>query len=119
MPDIDRLRKLAGMPEIQGPDDWEDTDDDARQAREKIGQLIAAAFKRMRLPVAENDWGGVAILYDESDREATVWLDDSSLDLDLLLSLKQSGLADKYEIGIGKGTLMVTFIVSPALDHTV
>jgi len=121
MPDIDRLRKLAGMPEIQGPDDWEDTDDDARTDREsKIKRLIATAFQRLRLPIAEYEWGGPYILYDESDRESTVWLDDSSIDLDLLVQLKKSGLSDKYEIGMDiKNGLTVTFVVSPSLDQAV
>lgn len=62
-------------------------------------------------------FGGPDIYYDESDREATVVLDTDEVDLDVLIRLKTTGLAAKFEVLAGNADLNIKFIVSPELDH--
>lgn len=119
MNDIHHLRRLAGLREYQVPDpDEADRHDDERNAREKkIVQLIALAFRRIDLDIAED-----GIFYDEENgREATVRLDDSQISLDVLLKLKRTGLAASYVIWAAKDqdviALNVLFSVDPGLDN--
>ena len=123
---LERMRKLAGLLDEDQPyilssdeaDDYDDRADDDRFAREsKIKQLIQVGFKRAGLAIADDD--GPAIFYDESDREATVTLEESDLDIDRLLRLKQTGLSDRYRVHASNFALDIVFIVSPALDRAV
>ena len=113
---------MEGEPHILSSDEADDQDDrldDARRDREqRIMAAIARAFKRLRIALAHDD--DPAIYYSEDDREATVRLADSSIDLDVLLGLRQSGLADRYQVknGLEHG-LDIVFIVSPALDNII
>ena len=110
------MRQLAGIREAT---QIEMPDDDAQQEREqKIKRLIAMAFKRIDLDIAESDWGGPDIYYDEaSGREAIVALDDYAVSLDKLDALRRTGLAASYVIGGNKDGLSLTFAVDPGLDH--
>ncbi len=115
--DIARIKKLAGLNEayqVEDPDE-EDRRDDERRAREaKVTRAIGIAFKRIGLPVAK------IIYFEDSDREAVVYLDDFEIDLDILIKLKESGLAQRYEIHAGKDfELRIEFHVVPELDNVV
>lgn len=105
-------------PHILSSDEADDQDDARHSREQKIMAAIARAFQRLRIPLADD--GESAIYYSEDDREATVRLDDSSIDVDLLVRLKQSGLADQYRVEVGTGhALDIVFTVLPALDHIV
>lgn len=112
---LDHLLRLAG---IQEATQIEFYDDDAQQEREqKIKHLIAMAFKRIDLDIAESDWGGPDIYYDEPNgREAIVGLDDNEVSLDKLDALRQTGLAASYVISGNADGLSVMFSVDPGLD---
>jgi|SRR5882672_710530 len=113
---LNQLLRLAGIQEAM---QIEYHDDDASSEREqKIKQLIAMAFKRIDLAIADSDWGGPDIYYDEaSGREAVVTLDDTDVSLDKLDALRQTGLAASYVIGSSRDGLDVTFAVDPGLDN--
>lgn len=123
MKNIHRMRQLAGIQEVIQVDDPDEEDrrDDERRAREaKIMRLIAMAFRRIQLEIAED-----GIAYDDSDREAIVKLDDTQISLDLLVALKTTGLAASYVIWATTeyyhktAELSVMFNVDPSLDHAV
>lgn len=88
----------------------------AREA--KIQKLIAVAFKKLGIEVADQSY---AISYDEkSKREAVVKVDTHALTVRHLAGLYQSGLADEYRVsGHDSITITVEFSVSPDLDHAV
>src|SRR6185437_9838893 len=114
--DITRIKKLAGLNEanqIEDPDE-EDRRDDERRAREaKVTRAIGIAFKRIGSPVAR-------IIYFEDEREAVVYLDEFEIDLDTLIKLKESGLAQRYEIHAGKDfELRIEFVAAAELDNVV
>lgn len=117
--DIDRIKLLAGLKEafnqVEDPDE-EDRRDEERHAREaKISRVIAMAFAKIGLPIADD-----GIIYFEDDREASVVLDDFEIDLDVLIKLKTTGLSNKYEIHAGADhELRIEFIVVPEMDHVV
>lgn len=109
--DISRLCKLAGIME-----DFEESD--ARYFREqKIIELIKIAFNG--LPINEYAFHN-GIFYDEkSDREASVSLDDTNIELSKLLPLMKSGLADDFVIKSSRDGLTIDFHVSPELDNAI
>lgn len=122
MHNIDRIRQLAGIQEaiqVEHPDD-EDRRDDQQRAREiKIAKLIALAFRRIGLAIAED-----GIFYMEDNREAIITLNDSEIDIEHLIALKASGLAKgSYVVSAIKdhdtAGLSVMFSVDPGLDHAV
>src|ERR1044071_9032701 len=124
MAEIDRLKKLAGMPEIIGPhddDDAQDRLDTERQNRErKIVAAIKLAFQKIGFSIVEKEFGP-AIYYDEEDdRRADVSIEETDYDLDTLMlaltKLKASGLSDRFEIIVGNYALDFRFRVSEALD---
>ena len=112
---IERIRRLAGLQEAQQivhPDEEDEADDAQRDREVKIGRLIALAFRKIGLAIADD-----GVFYDEgNEREALVTLDDSEVDLALLVRLQQTGLADRYRIWAAGHELIVMFAVSPALD---
>ncbi len=111
------MRRLAGLQEarqIMDPDEEDRREDEQRMREQKIRKLIAIAFQRIGLAIADD-----GITYYEDDREATVELDDNHIDLALLIALQTSGLAQAYEIVGVQSALQVVFMVDPALDHAV
>lgn len=117
MTDIHRMRRLAGLQEarqIMDPDEEQERDDARYEREAKIQRLIQVAFSRIGLTLADD-----GLYYDEDDREAQVTLDDSEVALDMLLKLKETGLASDYAIKAGQYELVVVFHVSPELDHAV
>ena len=120
---IDYIRRMAGLFEVQqveDPDEMDRRDDERRQREMKIARVIAMAFKRIDLGIAED-----GIFYDEeNNREAIVQLDDEQADLNHLTKLKQTGLANSYVIWAAKNsdgyaTLSVMFSVDSGLDNAV
>jgi len=118
MMDVDRMRQLAGMQEarqVMDPDEEDRLDDERTQRERKISKLIAIAFRRIGLAIAED-----GIFYQEdSDREAIVGLDDSRVNIALLTALSTTGLAKVYEIHATEFALEVVFSVDPALDNAI
>lgn len=120
-----RMRTLAGLlreaaPYLMSPDEaaaQDDADDDARQAREtRIIGLIAQAFRRLGIAIADPDFAPIS--YTEDDRTATVQLDDSEISVARLARLQKSGLSTDYVVQVGADhALDIVFIVSPELDH--
>jgi hypothetical protein len=121
---IASIRRLAGLCEVvqqvEDPDEEDRRDDERRQREAKITRVIAMAFKRIDLEIAED-----GIYYDEVEgREAIIELDDTQVSLDHLTRLKQTGLANSYAIWAAKAmdghvTLSVMFSVDPGLDNAV
>lgn len=113
---IHRMRRLAGIQEaiqVEDPDEEERRDDERRAREAKIGRLIALAFRKINLAIAED-----GIFYDEENgREAMINLDDDQVDIDRLAALKATGLAASYVLYGTKDGLTVMFSVDPGLDH--
>jgi hypothetical protein len=113
--DIARIKKLAGLRESFDDDEQDRLDDERRLRETKVRQAIQMAFAKIGLVIAED-----GLLYmEDSDREAYVTLDDTEVDLDLLMKLKQSGLAAKYQVHAGKHQLDIVFNVAPDMDNVV
>jgi hypothetical protein len=110
--DLTRIQRLSGIREARLEDDL----DDERHDRErKIVKLLAMAFQRIDLPVAED-----GIFYDEENsREAIISLDEDRLDLQRLDKLHKTGLANSYLVWGTRDGLSVMFSVLPDLDNAV
>lgn len=113
---VRRVGQLAGLCEAQqvmDPDEQDRLDSEQLQRERRINQLIALAFKRIGLSIADD-----GIFYQEDvNREARVTLDDSEVDLGTLIRLQQTGLADRYVVSTDvDGELQIVFNVSPNLD---
>ena len=117
------IRRLAGLYEVQqveDPDEEDRRDDERRQREAKIARVIALAFERIDLSIADD-----GIYYDEdSNREAIIQLDDTQIDLERLTKLKQTGLANSYVIWAAKdrhgaASLSVMFSVDAGLDNAI
>jgi hypothetical protein len=122
MADIDRLKKLAGLPQALDPneDQAERRMEAERYDRErKIKTAIALAFKKIGLTIADDEFGP-KIIYGEDDRLAEVTVDDAEFELDQLMAaftrLKASGLSDRYMIEMLDHQFDLKFVVSQALD---
>ena len=120
---IATMRRLAGLCEVQqveDPDEEDRRDDERRQREAKIAHVIALAFQRIDLAIADD-----GIFYDEENsREAIIELDDTQASLEHLAKLQQTGLANSYVIWAannidGYVTLSVMFSVDPGLDNAV
>lgn len=117
---VQRIARLAGLTEARQIDDPDEVvrREDERLAREhKIEQVIAVAFNRLNIAIAE---GGV--YYSDEERQAEVVLDDDSVAVDKLCGLHSSGLSDSFLIeasqDVGRGVhLIIGFRVSPTLDQ--
>lgn len=125
---ITRIKQLAGLKEailpsngqIDDNDNDADREDDARYDREqRVRIVIKTAFKKIGL---ELDPDGISegVFYDEREnREAIVALYENEVDLDLLMKLQQSGIANKFIVEAGQHELSIKFNVAPEIDHVV
>jgi len=119
---LNDLKRLAGLTEarqIMDPDEEDRLDDEKSTRQQKIVRLITLAFQRLGLTIEEGDWTSYYVIYDESDREAIVKLDDSEVDLAQLMKLYKTGLSQKFSISVFSGSLAVSFIVAPEMDHAI
>jgi len=122
MHSINDLKRLAGLTEarqIMDPDEEDRLDDEKSARAQKIIRLIILAFQRLGLTIEEGDWTSHYVIYEESDREAIVKLDDSEVDLAQLMKLPETGLSHRFTISVFNGSLAVGFIVAPELDHVI
>lgn len=130
--DIYRIKQLAGLIEnslipnqngLQGEiDDQDEHEQDmARYDREtKVRSIIKYSFKKIGIKINTDANLSDGIFYsEEDDREAIVSLYENEIDIDLLIRLKQSGLAEKFIVEAGSHELDIKFNVSPEIDNVV
>lgn len=93
----------------------QDEEDNARRTRErKIEAIIKSVFRRLGIEISEMYY------IEESNREASVTLDDSEIDLGKISEILKSGLASNYTISIMKEyNLSINFHVLPEIDNVV
>lgn len=120
---ISRLKKLSGINEnVLTPDEedaYNDRQQEIRMARErKIYRIVMSAFNKIGLR-RNTDNFSEGIIYDDDTREVTVELQDSEIDIDILLKLKQTGLSEKYEIIGTNYALDVKFTIYNELDNAI
>ncbi len=85
-------------------------------AREKhIEQLIRFAFKKLGLQI--NTDISYDVVYEDSDREASVTLHDEPISVKVLTKLFETGLADDYIFEHSSHGFRITFTVKPELDN--
>lgn len=112
------MRRLAGLQEarqVMDPDEQDRRYDEQHVREAKIARLIASAFQRIGLAIAED-----GIFYQEdADRECNVTLDAVSVDVAALTKLHATGLARRYQIEAADHRLTVVFQVASELDSAV
>ena len=117
------MKLLQQLMDLRESDDEEDDYDEHQYDREKkVSLLVLKAFLKCGLEVSENEGHGGTplngtnyyVLYSEEDHEATVKLDEATLDG--LVKLNGSGMIDgKCELMPSTHTINVTFKVHKAL----
>jgi hypothetical protein len=96
-------------------DDENDDEMMAGMDREKhIEKLIRFAFNKIGLEIGLNSY---SVSYEDSTRNAEVQLEETSITLDTLLRLRDTGLSDNFTVEHGADALSILFKASPDLDH--
>ena len=112
------MRRLAGLQEarqVRDPDEEDRLHYAQREREAKIARLIAIAFQRIGLAIADD-----GIFYQEdAGRECSVTLNDTEVDIAVLAKLPATGLAKRYQIEAADHLLTIVFQTVPELDGAV